>query len=44
MIKREITYTYWDEDKTILKERASKLGNIRHGLTIWYDRQGVDLP
>lgn len=41
MIKREISYTYWDEGNTILKERVSKLGNINHGLTITYDRQGV---
>lgn len=41
MIKREISYAYWDEGNTILKERVSKLGNIKHGLTITYDRQGV---
>lgn len=35
-MKREIEYIYGDRDKMILRQRISKLGNIRHGITIYY--------
>lgn len=35
-MKREIEYIYGDRDKLVLRQRVSKLGNIRHGLTICY--------
>lgn len=35
-MKREIEYIYGDRDKNVLRQRVSKLGNIRHGLTICY--------
>lgn len=35
-MKREIEYIYGDRHNSVLRQRVSKLGNIRHGLTICY--------
>ena len=42
MIKRWTHYEYWDDAAiTTIKESIPYIGNIRHGLTILYDEDGV---
>ena len=41
MIKREISYTYWDDEAiTTIKESIPYLGNIKHGLAKEFYRNG----